>query len=136
MITLSFTSAVTQMSSRFPALPPTYHSPSRILYASLPIILLAFLPRIYGNYQAFLSLGQSRIPHNVFGWLFSTLLKPIGRDTRGTKMYEIDTDKSVWIEGELPQRKGERPTTGWHFAPHRQTSQFPDPNSREVCFLS
>lgn len=135
-ITLSFTSAVNHMSSRFPAINAPNHSLKRVLLATLPIVFLAFLPQIYGNYQAFLSLGQSRIPHNVFGWLFSTVLKPIGRETQGTKMYELDADKSVWLERDLPKRKGERPATGWHFAPHRQTSQFPDHNAREVSFLS
>lgn len=121
------------VSSRFSPPSTVPHSPKRVILASLPIIALAFLPKVYSNYQAYLALGYSKVPHNVLGWLFSTSLKPLGKETKDTKVYEMDADESVWIEGELPERKGERATTGWHFAPHRQTNQFPDQKAREVC---
>lgn len=82
------------------------------------------IPWAIDNYHKYLALGRGGMPYNVLGWLGSTAFKPFGRETLSVAMYS-DSDGQSWLDGELVERRGTRPRTGWHFLPHRQVDKIP-----------
>jgi hypothetical protein len=89
-------------------------------------LLLGFILR--RDYQTYISMGPGGLPHNVVGWLASTLLlRPLtlGRDVRSTKPYNESREQSYLPEQFPPRREGTRPIIGPHPVPHRQLNQLP-----------
>ncbi|EPQ54233.1 hypothetical protein GLOTRDRAFT_94567 [Gloeophyllum trabeum ATCC 11539] len=102
----------------------------RTSLAVIPALCVAgaFTILLHRNYQAYLSLGPGGLPLNPWGWLISTLVKPLGRETLSTTEYDgADSFESCLGESSsIPYRSGPRPRTGWHFLPQRQLDQIPD----------
>lgn len=87
-------------------------------------------PWMIDNYAKYMSLGEGGFPYNPIGWLMALAAWPFGRETVSTKQYQQDPNKETWL-GDIPERRGERPATGWHPIPHRQLVQMPDAVMRE-----
>ncbi|KAH7919517.1 hypothetical protein BV22DRAFT_1050994 [Leucogyrophana mollusca] len=84
------------------------------------------------NYRSFLALGRAGIPSNIIGWSIAMMAKPFGRETLSTDMYDRDSNKDFWLDDHsIPERRGDRPRTGWHFLPHRQTNRLPSQDVKE-----
>ncbi len=90
-------------------------------------------PWMIDNYAKYMSLGEGGFPYNPIGWLMALAAWPFGRETVSTKQYQQDPNKETWL-GDIPERRGERPATGWHPIPHRQLVQMPDAVMREASF--
>lgn len=90
-------------------------------------------PWFYGNYRAYLDIGPGGLPYNVFGWLLALGLRPFARETKTTEEYDRDGRKERYLEeGDLKERRGERPKFGWHVAPVRQQDKLPSPEIAKV----
>ncbi|KAF9026058.1 hypothetical protein BDZ89DRAFT_988216 [Hymenopellis radicata] len=84
------------------------------------------VPWLVENYHKYLSLGIGGLPYNPLGWMISTLFKPFGRETLSVTQYDKDQNQETWLDPEaIPERRGSRPVTGWHFLPHRQINRLP-----------
>ncbi|KAJ6607404.1 hypothetical protein B0H10DRAFT_2227936 [Mycena sp. CBHHK59/15] len=78
-------------------------------------------PWVIGNYNKFLALGA----HNPLKlWLIATPLTALGRETTSTEEYDKDPNKETWLDRPV-ERRGARPTLGWHCVPHRQIDRLP-----------
>lgn len=85
------------------------------------------VPWAIEDYHRWLRLGKSALPYNPIGWLLAVSLKPFGRETISTIEYSQDPNDAAWLDpAMIPERRGSRPFTGWHFAPHRQLDRIPD----------
>ncbi|KAF7794655.1 hypothetical protein EIP86_005793 [Pleurotus ostreatoroseus] len=105
---------------------PLLHRHPRLL--TLTALLGLSAPWLYGNYLDFLALGPGGLPYNAGGWLVALLCKLLlARETRGTAAYDREANREVYIEGveDVPERRGERPETGWHVLPARQRGKVP-----------
>lgn len=93
----------------------------------LTSLATALFPWLIGNYRAFYSLGHSGLGQGLSGWLIATSLKPLGRQTLTTEEYDKDPNQDVFLKdpASIPERRGARPLTGWHFTPHRQINRIP-----------
>jgi hypothetical protein len=108
--------------------------PSRaILLTSLAALGLS-TSWLIDNYRKFVDLGDYFITNKPIGYLLAMALKPFGRETQSTIMYDQNPDKEVWLKdpGTIPERRGDRPKTGWHSAPHRQINKFPSAEIQQV----
>ncbi|KAK0201209.1 hypothetical protein DFS33DRAFT_1266058 [Desarmillaria ectypa] len=84
------------------------------------------VPWLVEDYHRWLRLGKAALPYNPIGWLLAVSLKPFGRETLSTIEYSQDPNNASWLErAEIPERRGSRPFTGWHIAPHRQLDRTP-----------
>ena len=102
------------------------HPRALTIVAASVIGLLLPVPWLIRNYNAYIDLEPGGLPHNAWGWLISTLMKPFGKETLSTKQYDLDSNKETWLRryGALPKKDRERPTLSWHYIPHRQLDQF------------
>ncbi|KAH7915649.1 hypothetical protein BJ138DRAFT_1109523 [Hygrophoropsis aurantiaca] len=107
--------------------------PRTIAVTSLLCIVTPKLAyRLVNNYRAFLALGRGGLPSNIFGWSLAMVAKPFGSETLSIAMYDGDPNKDFWLdEQHIPERRGDRPRTGWHFLPHRQTTKHPSDDVKE-----
>jgi hypothetical protein len=108
--------------------------PSRaIILTSLAALGLS-TPWLIDNYRKFIDLGDYFITNKPIGYLLAMALKPFGRETQSTVMYDQDPDKEIWLKDPdtIPERRGDRPKTGWHSAPHRQINKFPSTEMKQV----
>ncbi|KAI9735897.1 MAG: hypothetical protein M1834_001363 [Cirrosporium novae-zelandiae] len=109
-------------------------SPKVLFYSALAVIPIALFPSAYRSYKEYMSLGPSGPPYNVIGWFFMTIAKPLAKDSRTISVYSRpdalaeggEFASTSFIKGELPQRKGERPTMNRALAPQRQLSDWAD----------
>ncbi|KUJ10957.1 uncharacterized protein LY89DRAFT_626565 [Mollisia scopiformis] len=102
---------------------------------SLPILYLA-----YTDYRAWLSVGRGGLPHNPFGYLIATLLRPLKAARFDTSFISNPRileksgpagEKAHLSEDDIPRRKGERPEVcGW-ILPQRQLNQKATEDFRE-----
>jgi hypothetical protein len=105
--------------------------PSIFFFTSTAVISLPLVLWVRQNYLEFLKVR--RLPSDIRGYIFAMFVKPFGRETISTAMYDQDTNKDQWLTpDELPARRGERPAGNFHFAPHRQSSQFSNESMHEV----
>lgn len=87
------------------------------------------------NYRKYLSLGEGGLPHNPIGWFMATLATAFSRETLSIAEYEKEFSSAVYLDAsKIPERRGSRPTTGWHAAPHRQVDRLPSSDVREKLF--
>ncbi|KAJ7494633.1 hypothetical protein B0H11DRAFT_1716962 [Mycena galericulata] len=94
--------------------------------AALAAVLTVGTPWVVNNYRKYLSLGESVLTRlGPLGWLVALTLTGLGRETLSTEEYARDPNKERWLEVIPPERRGARPTTGWHCVPHRQLDRFP-----------
>lgn len=97
------------------------------------VALSAALVWCIRDYRAYLALGPGGPPYNVLGWAMITfLVRPFALSksaTTSTSDYPVEGAHED-IKA-LPERKGERATVGG-IAPHRQLSQHPPAEMREV----
>jgi len=95
-----------------------------IVFTTLASVIFSWL---VGNYRAFRTLSGSGLGQGLLGWLIALSLKPFGRETTSTREYERDPNKDSWLRdpASIPERRGTRPLTGWHFLPHRQINRIP-----------
>ncbi|KAI5119132.1 hypothetical protein M0805_005738 [Coniferiporia weirii] len=108
--------------------------PRGAIVASLCALLAPLAIRNFRQYKA---LGRSGLPNVFVGWVLATLLKPVGRETTSTDEYERDANKDAWLVAgngprHIPSRGRQRPSTGWHFLPHRQTEHFPSEKIKKM----
>lgn len=111
----------------------TRHPSRAILLTSLAALGLS-TSWLIDNYRKFVDLGDYFITNKPIGYLLAMALKPFGRETQSTIMYDQDPDKEVWLKDPdtIPERRGDRPKTGWHSAPHRQINKFPSAEIQQV----
>ncbi|KIY68747.1 hypothetical protein CYLTODRAFT_252393 [Cylindrobasidium torrendii FP15055 ss-10] len=84
------------------------------------------------NYRKYLSLGEGGFPYNPLGWFMATLATAFSRETLSITEYESDFSSAVYLDAsKIPERRGSRPTLGWHAIPHRQVDRLPSPDIRE-----
>ena len=90
------------------------------------------IPWFVDNFRKWDALGGFGAPKPI-GYTFAMVTLPLGRETLSTEMYDADPDKSTWIRDPhtIPERRGSRPKTGWHFFPHRQLDRYPNPTVRQ-----
>jgi hypothetical protein len=111
----------------------TRHPSRAILLTSLAALGLS-TSWLIDNYRKFVDLGDYFIANKPIGYLLAMALKPFGRETQSTIMYDQDPDKEVWLKDPdtIPERRGDRPKMGWHSAPHRQINKFPSAEIQQV----
>lgn len=97
--------------------------PRTIASTTLAAVLL---PWFVDNYRKWRDLGGLGLP-NYVGWPMALFAKPFGRETTSTGMYDANPIKESWLKDPdtIPERRGDRPITGWHFLPHRQLNRIP-----------
>ncbi|KIJ57873.1 hypothetical protein HYDPIDRAFT_120246 [Hydnomerulius pinastri MD-312] len=97
------------------------------------LVVSALVPWVIGNYRAFIALGKGGLPSNPIGYSIAMIAKPFGKETTSTSCYDKDEDKSTWLQDpqSIPERRGERPRTGWHFLPHRQVDRLPSQEAKK-----
>ncbi|KAJ7475753.1 hypothetical protein FB451DRAFT_1366457 [Mycena latifolia] len=82
-------------------------------------------PWVLDNYRKFRALGSNRLtPLGPLGWLVALTLTALGRETVSTAEYDKGAGQGSWLERPV-ERRGARPTTGWHCVPHRQLDRLP-----------
>ncbi|KAJ7178575.1 hypothetical protein C8R43DRAFT_973818 [Mycena crocata] len=92
---------------------------------ALAVIVAAGTPLVLDNYRQFVALGEGGFTRfGPFGWLLATLLTGFGRETVSTAEYSKDVNMGRWLDVPV-ERRGVRPTTGWHCVPHRQIDRLP-----------
>ncbi len=80
------------------------------------------------DYKAWIALGPGGIPHNIFGWIIITAMRPLGGDPFDRSGFEprIGEKGDTLFLKDLPKRRRDRPTVAPHPVPHRQTDQIPN----------
>lgn len=82
---------------------------------------------VYRDYQKWIDLGPGGLPHNFGGYVTTTRMRLRKIDpldaTRFAKNHKDESGASYL--GELPRRKGRRPSIAAHPVPHRQLDQLP-----------
>ena len=92
---------------------------------ALTAIIALGTPLVLDNYRKYLALGTSGLTRlGPLGWLVAISLTAFGRETVSTAEYDRAANKEAWLEIEV-ERRGARPTTGWHCVPHRQMDRLP-----------
>ena len=83
--------------------------------------------QLHADYTAYLALGPGGLPHNVLGWLASSLARALlCRETLNTAVYARPGPRpGGFLVRPLLPRHGPRPALGRHPIPHRQTNQIP-----------
>ncbi|KAE8349167.1 hypothetical protein BDV28DRAFT_160722 [Aspergillus coremiiformis] len=100
-------------------------------------ILAVTVPRIYRNYQTFLSYGPGGPPYNILGWFaVSVIFSPWGRETLSTEVYNVkiaggETVSYLSDESVRVRKRDRRPEMGPHVAPQRQIDEFPSAEIKE-----
>lgn len=85
---------------------------------------------VLDDYRRWRDLGPGGLPANPAGWLITTVLRPLGRDT-----VALDADFVHAAERfSLPRRRGTRPAIAPYPIPHRETESVVDP--RRVLALT
>jgi len=107
--------------------------PSRAILFTSVVALGLSIPWLINNYRRFIELGNYSITKKPVGYLVAMALKPFGRETQSTAMYDKNPDKEHWLRDPdtIPERRGDRPQIGWHFAPHRQINKFSSPEIQQ-----
>ncbi|KAF7986718.1 hypothetical protein HWV62_20260 [Athelia sp. TMB] len=101
-------------------------NPARTTAVAAAAVLGISVPLLVSNYRAYIALGPGGIPHNIVGWLISLTAKIFSRETRDTRIYDLDADKEHWLDpSAIPERRGSRPIPSWHPIPHRQLDRIP-----------
>ncbi|MEP3246513.1 MAG: hypothetical protein ABJN40_16085 [Sneathiella sp.] len=80
------------------------------------------------DYKAWIALGPGGVPHNIFGWIIITAMRPLGGDPFDRSGFEArigEKGDSLFLKN-LPERGRDRPTVAPHPVPHRQIDQIPD----------
>ena len=81
---------------------------------------------VYRDYQKWIDLGPGGLPHNFGGYVTTTRMRLPKIDPLETARFVGDaSNESGGLLGELPPRKGRRPSIGAHPVPHRQHDQLP-----------
>ncbi|KAJ6544773.1 hypothetical protein DFH09DRAFT_1172693 [Mycena vulgaris] len=92
---------------------------------TLAALTAAGTPWVVDNYRKFLTLGKSGLtPLGPLGWLIALSLTAFGRETVSTAEYGKNANQARWLERPV-ERRGARPTVGWHCVPHRQLDRLP-----------
>ncbi|KIJ59876.1 hypothetical protein HYDPIDRAFT_117967 [Hydnomerulius pinastri MD-312] len=113
-------SSVTPLLSRVQSHPRT---------VAAALVVSALVPWVIGNYRAFIALGKGATialsSHSGKVVFHQTPSNPIG--------YSIAMIAKRLIKRQLniPERRGERPRTGWHFLPHRQVDRLPSQEAKK-----
>ena len=112
---------------------PTVHHYHGILIAS-SILGLTTVPWLVRNYKEYLALGPGGLPYDVRGWGMALFFRLFSRDTLGTAVYDTNPNKESWIEepDNIPERRGTRPTSGFHILPARQFNKVPGEDILQV----
>ncbi|KAE9369170.1 hypothetical protein N431DRAFT_379960 [Stipitochalara longipes BDJ] len=94
---------------------------------SFPLIYLT-----WSDYQKWLQLGPGGLPYNIFGYLISTILRPLKASRFDTSFVSNDRilkkigpmrEKAFLKDEDVPERKGQRPEVGKWILPQRQLDQ-------------
>ncbi|KAJ7127102.1 hypothetical protein C8R44DRAFT_113919 [Mycena epipterygia] len=94
---------------------------------TLAAVIAVGAPWVLDNYRKFRALGKSGLsPLGPLGWLLATVLTGFGRETVSTAEYEQDANTESWLDEKSVERRGVRPTLGWHCVPHRQMDRLPE----------
>jgi hypothetical protein len=121
------------MASKIDALVLRLHRHPRA--ATLAALVAVGSPWVVGNYRKFVALGKSGLtPLGPLGWLLALTLTGFGRETVSTAEYDKDTNQESWLERPV-ERRGTRPTVGWHCVPHRQIDRLPTDDMATVRML-
>lgn len=109
-------------------------NPSRTGLIASAALLSLTLPWLIDNYRKFVDLGEFGIKSKPLGYVFAMLIHPFGSETTSTTMYDNDPNQETWIRDpdSIPERRGDRPKTGWHSAPHRQINKIPSEDMKKV----
>ncbi|KAJ7227064.1 hypothetical protein GGX14DRAFT_628007 [Mycena pura] len=92
---------------------------------ALTAVIALGTPLVLDNYRKYLALGTSGLTRlGPLGWLVAVSLTAFGRETVSTAEYDRAANKDAWLEIGV-ERRGARPTTGWHCVPHRQMDRLP-----------
>ncbi|KAJ7052564.1 hypothetical protein C8F01DRAFT_997919 [Mycena amicta] len=92
---------------------------------TLAAIIAVGTPMVIDNYRRYVALGESQLTKfGLFGWLTTVALTGLGRETLSTAEYGEKVQGCI-DAGEMVERRGSRPQTGWHSAPHRQIDRLP-----------
>ncbi|KAJ7659956.1 hypothetical protein B0H17DRAFT_1163147 [Mycena rosella] len=111
------------MATKIDALVSHLHRHPRAV--TLAAIVAVGSPWVLDNYRRFLALGTSGLtPLGPLGWLIALALTGLGRETVSTAEYDKDAGQGSWLERPV-ERRGTRPTLGWHCVPHRQLDRLP-----------
>ena len=115
-----------------------YRRNPRVFTIVATSLFLLPVPWLIRNYNAFIALEPGGLPHNVWGWLISTLVKPLSKETLSIKEYDLDPNKDTWLRqyGTLPKKERRRPTLSWHSIPHRQLDQFASRSVAKASLIS
>ncbi|KAF4974998.1 hypothetical protein FZEAL_8163 [Fusarium zealandicum] len=106
----------------------------------IPVIRLAVL-----DYRGYIDLGPGGPPHNIAGWLFQLVLRPITKEPFHTSCYNAKAIAQAGPNGnaaflsqdDVPSRSSPRPLVGSWTAPSRQLTDQADEkiNARYQKFL-
>ena len=116
----------------------THLSERRLLPLTLTLLFPPLLYLSVTDYLAWYNLGTSGVPHNPFGWLLQTLLRPFAKEQFSTTIYTNPKTLSqggtaTFInETDIPTREGIRPAVGPWVVPHRQLREIASINLKKV----
>jgi len=122
----------------------TYHHHRIPIYLALLALSTPLLYLITADYNAWYRLGRGGLPHNPFGYLIQTLLRPLKAPRFDTSVYSLpkvlskagpNGQKSYLSLDEIPQRSGPRPEVCKHILPQRQLDGSSSQVAKEVCLF-
>jgi hypothetical protein len=100
---------------------------------------------VYADYCTWLQLGRAGLPHNIFGYLIQTLLRPLKAKPFDTSCYNNprivaksgpNAQTAYLSADDIPIRKGERPQVCKWILPQRQLDGGSSQAAKDVrCHL-
>ncbi|KAJ3178426.1 hypothetical protein HDU85_005224 [Gaertneriomyces sp. JEL0708] len=94
-----------------------------VLAITSTLLTLFLAPQIYADYKTYLSLGPAGLPHNIFGYFATSVLRLIKRETKSVEEYDKCEDQRSFLEVPLVPREGDRPVLNTHPVPQRQLTE-------------